>query len=268
MVALFNGVGGGAAALVALVELHEIVELDHAGLDVETFVLIATAFTVLVGSVSFSGSIVTFAKLQELMTSRPVVFPGLPVVFGGVPDRLGRPLRAARPRAHHGPGHRARPGRPARRRTPRAARRRRGRAHRHLAAQRLHRPDRGRRRLRPEQHPAARRRHARRRLRHVPDPADGQRHGPLGVQHPVRRAQGRLHARRRRGLRPAGPLGRARGRRDPARVRRQGDHRPRLRPGRRPGPAHPARAGRRPGRRAAPRSTTRSTRSRAGCPAT
>ncbi|GAB3246201.1 NAD(P)(+) transhydrogenase (Re/Si-specific) subunit beta [Nocardioides dilutus] len=82
MVALFNGVGGGAAALVALVELHEIVELDHLGLDVETFVLVATAFTVLVGSVSFAGSIVTFAKLQDLMTSRPVVFPGLPVVFG------------------------------------------------------------------------------------------------------------------------------------------------------------------------------------------
>jgi NAD(P) transhydrogenase subunit beta len=83
MVALFNGVGGGAAALVALVELHEIVELGHAGFDVEMFVLVATAFTVLVGSVSFAGSIVTFAKLQELMTSRPVVFPGLPVVFGG-----------------------------------------------------------------------------------------------------------------------------------------------------------------------------------------
>jgi NAD(P) transhydrogenase subunit beta len=46
------------------------------------FTLAATAFTVLVGSVSFAGSIVTFAKLQELMTSRPVVFPGLPVVFG------------------------------------------------------------------------------------------------------------------------------------------------------------------------------------------
>jgi NAD(P) transhydrogenase subunit beta len=83
MVALFNGVGGGAAALVALVELHEIVELDHLGLDIETFVLVATAFTILVGSVSFAGSIVTFAKLQDLMTSRPVVFPGLPVVFGG-----------------------------------------------------------------------------------------------------------------------------------------------------------------------------------------
>ncbi len=46
------------------------------------FVLLATAFTILVGSVSFAGSVITFAKLQELMTSRPVVFPGLPIVFG------------------------------------------------------------------------------------------------------------------------------------------------------------------------------------------
>jgi NAD(P) transhydrogenase subunit beta len=79
MVALFNGVGGGAAALVALLELHEMV--PHAD-DISWFTLAATAFTILVGSVSFSGSVITFAKLQELMTSRPVIFPGLPVVFG------------------------------------------------------------------------------------------------------------------------------------------------------------------------------------------
>ncbi|MCW2764358.1 MAG: pntB [Nocardioides sp.] len=77
MVALFNGVGGGAAALVALLELQE-----H-GEFFDWFPLAATAFTVVVGSVSFAGSVVTFAKLQELMTSRPVVFPGLPVAFGG-----------------------------------------------------------------------------------------------------------------------------------------------------------------------------------------
>jgi NAD(P) transhydrogenase subunit beta len=80
MVALFNGVGGGAAALVALLELHEVVE---AGGHESWFNLAATAFTIAVGSVSFAGSCVTFAKLQELMTSRPVVFPGLPVIFGG-----------------------------------------------------------------------------------------------------------------------------------------------------------------------------------------
>jgi NAD(P) transhydrogenase subunit beta len=74
LVALFNGVGGGAAALVALLELDE-VSADA------TVAAIATAFTILVGAISFSGSVVTFAKLQELMTTRPVTFPGLPVLF-------------------------------------------------------------------------------------------------------------------------------------------------------------------------------------------
>jgi H+-translocating NAD(P) transhydrogenase subunit beta len=83
LVAMFNGVGGGAAALVALLELIPLVDADRAGLDVPTFHLVATAFTVLVGSVSFAGSLVTFAKLQELITTRPVIFPGLPVLFGG-----------------------------------------------------------------------------------------------------------------------------------------------------------------------------------------
>jgi NAD(P) transhydrogenase subunit beta len=80
LVALFNGVGGGAAALVALLELGDLVE---EGATAESgFVLAATAFTIIVGSVSFAGSMITFAKLQELMTSRPVVFPGLPIAFG------------------------------------------------------------------------------------------------------------------------------------------------------------------------------------------
>ncbi|KHL15055.1 NAD(P) transhydrogenase subunit beta [Mumia flava] len=79
MVALFNGVGGGAAALVALLELSEFL---HVGADIESFTAFATAFTVLIGAVSFAGSVVTFAKLQELMTTRPVVFAGMPVVVG------------------------------------------------------------------------------------------------------------------------------------------------------------------------------------------
>ena len=70
LVALFNGVGGGAAALVAIVEY-----LKH-GTDMSLAFLIFTVFTVIVGCVSFSGSIITFLKLQELMTTRPVVFPG------------------------------------------------------------------------------------------------------------------------------------------------------------------------------------------------
>ena len=75
LVALFNGVGGGAAALVALLEL------GHAG---DPWVRVAIAFTLLVGAVSFAGSGITFAKLQELMTTRPVMFPGLPVVMAAV----------------------------------------------------------------------------------------------------------------------------------------------------------------------------------------
>jgi NAD(P) transhydrogenase subunit beta len=83
LVALFNGVGGGAAALVALLELADLLDSsgDSSGAHVAKFTLAATTFTILVGSVSFAGSLVTFAKLQELMTSRPVVFRGLPVAF-------------------------------------------------------------------------------------------------------------------------------------------------------------------------------------------
>src|SRR5512145_1372364 len=65
LVALFNGVGGGAAALVALLELGNMTEAAH---EPTGFALFATAFTVVIGSGSFSGSVITFAKLQELMT--------------------------------------------------------------------------------------------------------------------------------------------------------------------------------------------------------
>ena len=79
MVALFNGVGGGAAAIVALLELGQLSEQPAAGGIIE---LIAAAFTVLVGSISFAGSIITFLKLQELMTTRPITFPGYPILYG------------------------------------------------------------------------------------------------------------------------------------------------------------------------------------------
>ena len=68
LVALFNGVGGGAAALVAMLEL---------GHSDGPWVLVAVVFTMLVGAVSFAGSAITVAKLQELITTRPVVFPGM-----------------------------------------------------------------------------------------------------------------------------------------------------------------------------------------------
>lgn len=76
LVALFNGVGGGAAALVAIVEYLKL------GESASTPEVIATVFTVIVGCISFSGSIITFLKLQELMTTAPVIFPGGRFVIG------------------------------------------------------------------------------------------------------------------------------------------------------------------------------------------
>ena len=84
LVALFNGVGGAAAALVAGLELSGAHGLPGgASTGSASVAAAAGAFTVLVGAVSFSGSCVTFAKLQELMTTRPVTFPGGPYLFGG-----------------------------------------------------------------------------------------------------------------------------------------------------------------------------------------
>jgi len=79
MVALFNGVGGGAAALIAAAEFHRIApDPGHLAGDA----IGAMLFSVLVGSVSFSGSLVAFAKLQELLPGRPLVYPGQQIVNG------------------------------------------------------------------------------------------------------------------------------------------------------------------------------------------
>jgi NAD(P) transhydrogenase subunit beta len=63
MVALFNGVGGGAVALIAWVEFRETGGFD----GVPTYVAIFSCFAAIVGSVSFWGSNIAFGKLQELI---------------------------------------------------------------------------------------------------------------------------------------------------------------------------------------------------------
>jgi len=70
MVALFNGVGGGAAALVALAEFH-VASGNLAGEEI-----VSTVLSALIGSVSFAGSMIAFAKLQEWLSGRPMVFRG------------------------------------------------------------------------------------------------------------------------------------------------------------------------------------------------
>ena len=79
MVALFNGVGGGAVALIALAEFHN---LAGDGLEVDESV--AILLSALIGSISFSGSLIAFAKLQELLSGRPIVYPGQQFVNGAV----------------------------------------------------------------------------------------------------------------------------------------------------------------------------------------
>jgi NAD(P) transhydrogenase subunit beta len=68
MVALFNGVGGGAVALIAWVEFRESGGFAH----VPTYVAIFSCFAAIIGSVSFWGSNIAFAKLQELIDGKPV----------------------------------------------------------------------------------------------------------------------------------------------------------------------------------------------------
>jgi NAD(P) transhydrogenase subunit beta len=73
MVALFNGVGGGAAALVALADFHHVApEPGRIKADVGISILLSA----MIGGISFSGSLVAFAKLQELVSGRPIVYPG------------------------------------------------------------------------------------------------------------------------------------------------------------------------------------------------
>ena len=79
MVALFNGVGGGAAALIAAAEFHRLVPGEGA-LARDT--LTAIMFSALIGSISFSGSLIAFGKLQEVLPGRPLTFPAQQVANG------------------------------------------------------------------------------------------------------------------------------------------------------------------------------------------
>ena len=73
MVALFNGVGGGAVALISFVEYRDFLDM---GGNPPAEELIPILFAAIVGSVSFWGSNIAFAKLQEILPGKPIVFPG------------------------------------------------------------------------------------------------------------------------------------------------------------------------------------------------
>ncbi len=71
MVALFNGVGGGAVAIIAWIEYRHAFGGAYA-LKVE----IPSLFAAIVGSISFWGSNIAFGKLQEILPGRPIKLPG------------------------------------------------------------------------------------------------------------------------------------------------------------------------------------------------
>ena len=75
MVAIFNGFGGGASALVAAAEFLK------TG-DITTFTLSTIMISVFVGTLTFTGSFVAFGKLQGFISGKPVVFPGQQIING------------------------------------------------------------------------------------------------------------------------------------------------------------------------------------------
>jgi NAD(P) transhydrogenase subunit beta len=79
MVALFNGVGGGAAALVSLAEFHRTAPPSG---DLQRDISSSIVLSGLIGSISFAGSMIAFAKLQELIQGRPITYPGQKLVNG------------------------------------------------------------------------------------------------------------------------------------------------------------------------------------------
>jgi NAD(P) transhydrogenase subunit beta len=96
LVAIFNGVGGGAAALVSITEYLALTTLAPNSCPPPSFLvacsgpggakyvavykILEVVLGVIIGTVSFSGSAIAFAKLQELMTGRPVTYPAQQVL--------------------------------------------------------------------------------------------------------------------------------------------------------------------------------------------
>jgi NAD(P) transhydrogenase subunit beta len=77
MVALYNGAGGGAAALISTVEFY----VSRGGtVRMDDVIAVSLVLSAIIGAVSFAGSIIAFLKLQEVMTGRPVTYAGQQIV--------------------------------------------------------------------------------------------------------------------------------------------------------------------------------------------
>ena len=98
MVGLFNGFGGLASLLVGWAEYHKWVLLGQAP-ERPVFTAVAIFLTVLIGAVTFSGSMVAFLKLAEWIGGKPILFRGQQIVNGALTLALlaGGVLFALRP---------------------------------------------------------------------------------------------------------------------------------------------------------------------------
>ncbi|HEY6325005.1 MAG TPA: NAD(P)(+) transhydrogenase (Re/Si-specific) subunit beta [Candidatus Cybelea sp.] len=80
MVALYNGAGGGAAALISTVQYF----VARPAGTLDDVVAVSLVLSAIIGCISFAGSIIAFLKLQEVMTGRPLTYPGQQVVNAAV----------------------------------------------------------------------------------------------------------------------------------------------------------------------------------------
>ena len=68
MVAIFNGFGGGASALVACAEYLNLEQFN-------AFTLSTIVISIFIGTLTFSGSFIAFGKLQGFISGQPIIFP-------------------------------------------------------------------------------------------------------------------------------------------------------------------------------------------------
>ena len=80
LVALLNGLGGGAAALIAVSEYHVAGAAGEERLG--AVLAVSVMFSAIVGSISFAGSLVAFGKLQEVLPGRPITWPAQKLLNG------------------------------------------------------------------------------------------------------------------------------------------------------------------------------------------
>ncbi|MCA1801949.1 MAG: NAD(P)(+) transhydrogenase (Re/Si-specific) subunit beta [Rhodothermaceae bacterium] len=80
LVAVFNGFGGGASALVASAEYIRVPETGMLFADIPVNVLVTMSISVFIGSITFTGSLIAFGKLKGILSGNPLLFKGQKII--------------------------------------------------------------------------------------------------------------------------------------------------------------------------------------------